>query len=411
MATKKTIKANDELRIGVIGAGGRGRVARNAHGVDGGKVVAVCDIRDEALEDWDKYVESQKHLFGGKAEKLYHTKDYRRLLARKDIDAVFVTTPDYLHEEMAVAALEAGKTLYLEKPMTITIEGCDRVLKTAMETETRIFVGHNMRHMDYILKMKELIESGIIGELQTVWCRHFISYGGDAYFKDWHSEQQYTTGLLLQKGAHDIDVIHWLSGGYTERVVGMGRLSVYNRCPDRRSPDVPGEASWDAANWPPLEQKKISPVIDVEDSSTVMMQLDNGVTANYMQCHYTPDACRNYTFIGDKGRIENIDERHIAIHTTRHWGFNDADQIIKMPPTVGGHGGADPQIVQAFVNFAKNGTSVPSNNPVAARNSVAAGVLGSFSMRNGCVPMDVPPVDPKIIKYFANGQKKKGGKK
>lgn len=410
MATKKTVKANKELRIGVIGAGGRGNLARNAHGVDGGKVVAVCDIREEALKHWDEYVESQKHLFDGKAEKLYHTNDYRKLLARKDVDAVFITTPDYLHEEMAVAALKAGKTVYLEKPMTITIEGCDRVLRTAMETGSRLFVGHNMRHMDFILKMKELIDSGVIGELQTVWCRHFINYGGDAYFKDWHSEQINTTGLLLQKGAHDIDVIHWLSGGYTQRVVGMGRLSVYNRCKDRRSADDRGDASWSAANWPPLEQKKISPVIDVEDSSTVMMQLDNGVTANYMQCHFTPDACRNYTFIGDKGRIENVGERHIAIYTTRG-GYNDPDQLIKMPPTYGGHGGADPEIVRAFVNFAKDGTPVPSNNPIAARNSVAAGVLGSYSIRNGNMPQDVPPVDPEIIKYFANGQKKKACKK
>lgn len=404
---KKT-KANDELRIGIIGAGGRGCVAKNAHGVDGGRVVAVCDTRPEALKHWDEYVDSQKHLFTTH-EKLYHTKDYRKLLDRKDVDAVFVTAPDYLHEEMALAALDAGKSVYLEKPMTITLEGCDRVLKKAMETGSKLFVGHNMRHMDFILKMKELIESGIIGELQACWCRHFISYGGDAYFKDWHSEQKNTTGLLLQKGAHDIDVIHWLSGGFTKRVVGMGKLSVYNRCPDRRDPALPGCAAWDSANWPPLEQKQISPVIDVEDQSTIMMELDNGVMANYMQCHYTPDECRNYTFIGDAGRIENIGSNHIAIYTNRSGSsFNDPNQLIRLTPPRGGHGGADPQIVRAFVNFAKGAGTVESNSPIAARNSVATGVLGSYSMRNGNIPMDVPLItDKKMIRYFANGQKKK----
>ena len=133
--------------------------------------------------------------------------------------------------------------------------------------------------------------------------------------------------------------------------------------------------------------------------------LDNGVLANYMQCHYAPDACRNYTFIGDAGRIENIDERRIAIYTTR-CGFGDPDTIIRMPPTVGGHGGADPDIVASFVTFAKGEGSIPSNSPIAARNSVAAGVLGSYSIRNGNVPMDVPPPDPDLVKYFNNGQKK-----
>lgn len=405
MAEKKK-----ELRIGVLGAGGRGWLSRNAHHVNGAKVVAICDIREVALENYQKFIED-KNKEDGTKDTVYKTDDYKKLLARKDVDAVFITTPDYLHEEMAVAALKAGKTVYCEKPLAITIEGCDRILKTAMETGSKLFVGHNMRHMDYILKMKELIDSGVIGQVQACWCRHFINYGGDAYFKDWHSEQQYTTGLLLQKGAHDIDVIHWLCGGYTKRVVGMGKLSVYNRNPNRRSADDTGNASWSNANWPPLEVDGLSPVIDVEDESTVMMQLDNGVMANYMQCHYTPDCCRNYTFIGDKGRIENMDERHIGVFTHRNWGFPDPDMLIKMPPTEGGHGGADPEIVKAFIKFAKGEGSIPSNSPIAARNSVATGVLGSKSIRNKNEAFDIPPVDKEVLKYFANGQKKAAPKK
>lgn len=154
------------------------------------------------------------------------TDDYRELL-KQDIDAIFVITPDEFHEEHAVASLEAGKATYLEKPISITIESCDRILQAAYENKTKLFIGHNMRHFPVILKMKELIDSGIIGPIQAVWCRHFVSYGGDAYFKDWHAERSKQLGLLLQKGAHDIDVIHWLAGGYTQRVVGMGKLSVY----------------------------------------------------------------------------------------------------------------------------------------------------------------------------------------
>jgi predicted dehydrogenase len=81
-----------------------------------------------------------------------------------------VTTPDFLHEEQAVAALEAGKAVYLEKPMAITIPGCDRILETAYRTKTRLYLGHNMRHMAFVLKMKELIDEGAIGEVKAAWC-------------------------------------------------------------------------------------------------------------------------------------------------------------------------------------------------------------------------------------------------
>lgn len=61
-----------------------------------------------------------------------------------------------------------------------------------------------MRHMEFVLKMKSLIDEGRIGNVKTAWCRHFVGHGGDFYLKDWHSERKYSTGLLLQKGAHGL---------------------------------------------------------------------------------------------------------------------------------------------------------------------------------------------------------------
>ena len=144
------------------------------------------------------------------------------------LDAVFVCTPDYLHEEHALAALEHGLAIYLEKPMAITIAGCDRILRAAMDARARLYVGHNMRHMAFVRQMKALIDQGAIGEVKTAWCRHFVGHGGDFYFKDWHAERHNTTGMLLQKAAHDIDVLHWLCGSYTRRVNAMGGLTLYD---------------------------------------------------------------------------------------------------------------------------------------------------------------------------------------
>ena len=384
------------LNIGVIGAGGRGSLARYAHKPDEGFcVIAGADVREGALTEF-------KARFGDDA---FVTDDYRNIVDRKDIDAVFVTSPDFLHEEHAVAALEAGKAVYLEKPMAITVAGCDRILETARRTGARLYVGHNMRHFAPILTMKRIIDSGEIGEIRAAWCRHFVSYGGDAYFRDWHSERRYSTGLLLQKGAHDIDVIHWLVGAYSERVVGMGTLSVYDSCA-RRSPEDPGDTGWHISQWPPEDLKGLSPVIDVEDHSMILMELSNGVTASYLQCHYTPDATRNYTFIGTKGRVENLGDHgacRVVVYNRRTDQFGNPDVTYDIKPAEGSHGGSDPVIVSRFLAFVTDGTK-PNTSPIAARQAVATGVAGTESIRNGSIPKDILPLDESLVAYFENGQ-------
>ncbi|MBO7147195.1 MAG: Gfo/Idh/MocA family oxidoreductase [Lentisphaeria bacterium] len=387
------------LKIGAIATGGRGLNAWQAHQPENGiEMVAGADISEEANKKFKEQFPNAETF-----------SDYRDVLKIDDIGAVFISTPDYCHEEMAIAALEAGKAVYLEKPMAITIEGCDRILKTAMETGSKLFIGHNMRHFPVVLKMKEIIDSGMIGEVTCGWCRHFVGYGGDAYFRDWHSEQRYSNGLLLQKGAHDIDVMHWLMGSYTKFVVGMGMLSVYNRC-GRRSEDTPGCAVWDESQYPPLTQTGFSPIIDVEDHNMIMMQLENGAQATYMQCHYTPDSERNYTFIGTEGRVENIaDYGHCEVHVwTRRGSRQNPDVIYKLKPPAknSSHGGADAPIVQNFLDFVRFGAKT-NTSPIAARNSVATGVLGHYSMRNGCNRQDIPQLSKEIIEYFDNNQVKK----
>jgi predicted dehydrogenase len=135
-------------------------------------IVACCDM-DEAM------LQRGRERYGSD---IFTTHDYPALL-EQDLDAVFVATPDFWHEEHAIAALEAGKAVYLEKPLAITIPGCDRILETAVRTKGTLYLGHNMRHMAFVLKMKELLDSGAIGEVKTAWCRHFVGHGGDFYSK------------------------------------------------------------------------------------------------------------------------------------------------------------------------------------------------------------------------------------
>ena len=374
------------LRLGVIGSGGRGHIARFAHNPENDvRVVACCDVSDKALA-------KNKEDYGND---IVTTTDVDTLIAQ-DIDAVFVCTPDFLHEEHAIACLDAGLSVYVEKPLAISIEGCDRVLEAAERSNGKLFVGHNMRYMSIIRKMKQLIDDDVIGEVKSVWCRHFISYGGDAYFRDWHSERKYANGLLLQKGAHDIDVMHWLSGANTKRVAAFGNLSVYDKC-QRRSEEEGYKTSWHVENWPPLEQGGFSPTINVEDQNTVIMEMENGVLGSYLQCHFSPDSCRNYTVIGTKGRLENMGDAPnspIMVWNQRTDSYDLVGHEVHRGQTAApspfGHGGSDTVIVQEFVDYLQGKINETTATPLAARNSVAVGCKATESLRNGGGALDVP---------------------
>ncbi|MFB6784467.1 Gfo/Idh/MocA family protein [Streptomyces sp. NPDC056352] len=388
----------DDIRLGLIGMGIRSDLAELIHRPGAGSVlVAVCD-RDPGL-----LARAEERFGTGVRTAL----DHRELLDAK-LDGVFVLTPDHTHEQIGLDFLEAGVPVFLDKPMAITVEGCDRLLGAARAHRTRLYVGHNMRHMPVVVAMRELIESGAIGEVKAVWCRHFVGHGGDFYFKDWHADRRNTTGLLLQKGAHDIDVIHWLAGGYTRRVNAMGGLTVYGDITSRGERTGQRMTDWlSVDNWPPLSLTGLNPVVDVEDLSMMQMQLDNGVLASYQQCHYTPDYWRNYTVIGTEGRLENFGDSEGA--EVRVWNRRsdyraEADQVVPVHTPAGTHGGADPVLAAEFLRFVREGGATVTS-PVAAREAVAAGYAATMSLRDGGRPVDIAPVAPDVAAYFTHGQR------
>ncbi|MER6949139.1 Gfo/Idh/MocA family oxidoreductase [Nonomuraea sp. NPDC000554] len=389
----------NDLRLGVIGLGVRGELADLAHRpAAGSRVVACCDLDPKALS-------GVRDRFGPDVRT---TTDHRELVAA-GLDGVLVLTPDHTHEGIALDFLSNRVPVFLEKPMAITTTGCDRLLAAAQASGTRLYVGHNMRHLPVVMAMRQLVEEGAIGQVKAVWCRHFVGHGGDFYFKDWHADRRNTTGLLLQKGAHDLDVIHWLAGGYSRLVTGLGGLVVYGDIASRR--DRTGERMTDwlapAHNWPPLQQRDLNPVVDVEDLSMMQMRLDNGVFASYQQCHFTPDSWRNYTIIGTEGRIENFgdsDDVTIKLWNRRSDYHADADDSIHVQTPAGSHGGADPRLIEEFLDFIRHGGNTVTS-PVAAREAVAAGYAATQSLRSGGRPIEIAPPDPALIAYFDNGQR------
>lgn len=386
------------MRVGVVGYGLRGSLAKELHAAENARVVAVCDPspraqRDAAQDFPDAFLT-----------------DSLEELLELELDAALVLTPDEKHAEVALPLLRAGIPVFCEKPLATSLEDADAILETAFATGTRLYVGHNMRHMPVITLMKDLVDQGTIGEVKAVWCRHFVGHGGDFYFKDWHADRSKSVGLLLQKGAHDIDVIHWLSGQYTEAVQAIGSLSVYGSIADRRDRSGERMPDWFSLdNWPPTELEGLNPIIDVEDISQLNMVLGGGVLASYQQCHFTPDYWRNYTVIGTKGRLENFGDgpgAKVGIWNRRHSGQSEPDKEFVVPEATGGHGGADALMVEEFLRFVQEG-GITNTCPVAARNSVATGLVATASLRgNGCL-LSVPPLQQELRDYFAQGQVKK----
>ena len=331
------------------------------------------------------------------------TTDYKELLAREDVDAVAIFTPDYMHEEHATAAFQAGKHVYCEKPLAITAEGCDHILDEWRKSGKHLMIGFNMRYMSMYQTMKGIIDSGVIGDIKAVWVRHFVGLGGYFYYHDWHGTSQNTTSLLLQKASHDFDVIHWLTGSYATKVSAFGSLDYYggDKPNDLYCPDCDLKDTCPDVSLTRLTQCAFREEIDVEDNSMVIMELEGGIKASYMQCHFTPDYSRNYTFIGTKGRLENDDVNDKVYVKTRKSGswqeMSDITYDIKQMP--GTHGGADPRICEDFVNLVLYDKQ-PLTTPFAGRMSVAVGCAATESIRSG----------GKVVKIDQGKHKESSGK-
>lgn len=375
----------DKIRIGMIGVSGRGGLSNHWHNTDRSVVVGGADVNDTHLAAFKERTGADTFV----------TTDYRKLLERKDIDAIAVTSPDYCHEEHAVAALQAGKHVFCEKPLAITTEGCDHILRTWKGSGKHLMVGFNMRYMNIFRAMKEVVDTGVIGEIKAVWVRHFVGHGGNFYYHDWHGTRQNTTSLLLQKGSHDIDMIHWIAGRYTKRVAAFGSLDFFggDRPNDLTCPECPDKDTCFEVQTNSRTQCAFRKEIDVEDNNVVIMELEGGIKASYLQCHFTPDYHRNYVFIGTEGRVENSEpDMKVWVKMRRSKSWKElSDRTYEIKPAVGGHGGADPVICRDFLDMIIHGKE-PIATPLAGRMSVATGCAAAQSLRNGGMPVDIPPV-------------------
>ena len=208
--------SSQKVRIGLIGAGqmGRGHIGCLST-IDGLQLVAVADPHGPSIE------EARKLVSGDVAE----YEDYRELLARADVEAVLIATPNHTHADITAAALEAGKHVLCEKPMATTVADCDRMIAARDASAKVLQIGLELRSDPALRKMKELVQSGVIGAPYSLWIKEFRGPFLEKVGR-WITTTAFSGGTLVEKDCHHYDLFNWLTDSPVMSTAAFGGQDV-----------------------------------------------------------------------------------------------------------------------------------------------------------------------------------------
>jgi predicted dehydrogenase len=226
----RTVKAADQVPFGMIGTGSRGNyLLKHLAKIDNGRCVALCDVNQEMLDRATKTIGNNPRIY----------KDYRELLAQKDIEAVFVTTPLFLHYPITVDALSAGKHVFCEKALVFKKEEVAGLrAKAAQHPKQIIQTGLQRRYSKFYAAVKDMVAKGVLGDVRYVhaqWHRNMINKpsslwtpkpGGDTNLANWRLYRKYSGGIVAELTSHQVDVADWMFGATPEWVSGFGSNDV-----------------------------------------------------------------------------------------------------------------------------------------------------------------------------------------
>jgi predicted dehydrogenase len=206
----KVLGANERVRLGVIGTGNRGSDVMSVFQKESDvEITSLCDC-------YDKHLNNARTMTEGKA-KTYT--DYRALLDSKDVDAVLVATPDQWHKQMALDACRAEKDIYIEKPLTFSIEEGHEIIKAVKASNRVMQVGLQQRSGEhYKIAKNEFIDKGKLGKITLVrtWWHgngyHLRKPNNAHQFYNWRAYLDFGGGQITDLFTHWIDVVHWYIG-------------------------------------------------------------------------------------------------------------------------------------------------------------------------------------------------------
>ena len=333
---------NDVIRVGVIGVGNRGSfLLRQVLKAPNVKVVAICDIDPDRL----KRAGQQAAAREGNGTPDLMT-DFRKLLDRKDIDAVVIATPVDLHKEMTVAALEVAKNVYCEKPMARTAEECRQVLNASKSAKGILQLGFQLRHDPYRAASVKHIHSGGIGKV--LFLQAYRNTGDLPRQTAWYFDAKRSGDNIVEQACHIIDIYNWVMQTHPLRAYGSGGINLYKNEP-------PGRTTM--------------------DNYTVIFEFPDDVRFSFSHIYFDPP---NFT-----GIQERVFGSEAAIDLPKALVYERTERNRKAEPRKLPIEGENEDMnylsVAAFFDNAR-GKKTPLNNADSARISTLTAIMGRTSI-------------------------------
>ncbi|MCE7082724.1 Gfo/Idh/MocA family protein [Streptomyces sp. ST2-7A] len=393
---------------------------------DTGEIVALCDTNRTRME----YYNDRIAAAGRDRVPTFGPDGFDEMI--KDADTVVVTTVDATHAHYVCAALDAGRDVVVEKPLTVDAAGCEAIAAAAERSTGRIIVTFNYRYSPRNSAVRRLIAEGRIGEVTSVhfeWVLDTI-HGAD-YFRRWHREKDSSGGLFVHKATHHFDLVNWWLDARPELVFAQSELRFYGGENARsrgvverpeRGQGSPGLGSdpfildisaderlkrlyLDAEHEDGYVRDRdvFADDIDIEDNMSMLVRYDNRALLTYSLNAHAPWEGYRVSFNGTAGRLElEVCERswtppHAAIdpsaaskeHAAGAWEklvlhphWSEAGEV-PIEQGAGGHGGGDRLLLDDV--FRGSGED-PLARQAGYRDgirSVLIGAAGNVSARTG----------------------------
>ena len=219
---------NSKLNVGMIGPGSRGcSIIRATKDFQEARFTDLCETYPPNLEE-------ARNLAGNPAVRTWT--DWEKMLGQKDLDAVIIATPLYLHVPMSIAALEAGKHVFSEKSMGLNMKQCNAMLAAAQKHSDKVYlVGYQSRLNDSLKMVKKLVQDGSFGKITQFYChfdrnqswrRNDVPPEWDRLL-NWRLYTEYCGGLLTEVVTHEIDQVMDILGGMPVNASFYGKIMVY----------------------------------------------------------------------------------------------------------------------------------------------------------------------------------------
>lgn len=337
--------------------------------------------------------------------------DFDKMLASVKPDTVIVTTKDCMHDFYVIKALEAGCDVIVEKPMTTTFEKANAIKEAEIKSGKTVTVVFNLRYLPIFAKLKELIKSGVVGEILSVHYEWLLDtlHGAD-YFRRWHRIRENSGSLLVHKSTHHFDLVNWfleddpvaVNAFGTRRFYGPTRENRSERCLTCQYKDT-CEFYLDI-NQPPMDKLYLacedvdgyyrdkcifSEEIDIEDTVSVNVLYKKGAVMSYSLTTHSPYEGFKIAFNGTEGRLEfcKIDGRYedlgkdldnvITIFNRK------GERIVMNEPKdlPGGHGGADEKIRENLFIGCDSDPLGQMADVRAGMMSIGIGMAANISMK------------------------------